>query len=344
MSVTGGGHVVFITEGGPDVGLGHVSRCAALARAAVADGARVSFLVNEDARAASVLRGVPADVVSVPWPVNREIALRTVQARLPDVVVVDSYAASPDFLASLRRLAPVVAVDDLAGRPLPVDVVVNGGAGAEKLSYERAPDTVFLLGPRYALLDARYAEAPHRAATDHVGRVLICLGGGRHVEVILAALGAVDRALTDCVVDVAVGPFVVGAPDLDAAARTARHRVRIRHARFGLRALMLTADVAISGAGVTLHELAATATPTVAVCMADNQRPNFVAFEEAGAALAGGVAGDAALGAAIESVLGRLAADGALRASLGARGRELVDGQGAMRVARAILRPVTSLR
>ncbi len=344
MSVAGGGHVVFITEGGPDVGLGHVSRCAALARAAIADGGRVSLLVSEDAHVASVLDAVPADVVFVPWQVDPGSALRTVSARVPDVIVVDSYAASPAFLASLRGLAPVVAVDDLADRPLPVDVVVNGGAGAGRLPYERHPDTLFLLGPRYALLDARYAEAPGPAPGGHVGRVLICLGGGRHVETIVAALGAVDRVFADCVVDVAAGPFSAGSTELDEAARAARNRVFIRPGRFGLQTLMLTADVAISGGGVTLHELAATATPTVAVCMADNQRPNVRAFDEAGASLASGAAGDPTLGAAMESALRRLAVDGALRASMGARGRALVDGQGAMRVARAILRPAVSGR
>ena len=336
--------MLFITEGGPDVGLGHVSRCAALAGAAVADGARVSFLVSEDAHVAFVLRGVPADVAFVPWQADPGSALGAVEARVPDVVVVDSYAASSAFLASLRRLAQVVAVDDLADRPLPVDVVVDGGAGTGRLPYERNPGTLFLLGPRYALLDARYAVAPSRAPAGDVSRVLICLGGGRHVKAIVAALGAVDRVFANCVVDVAVGPFGAGSAELDAAARAARNRVFIRRGRFGLQTLMLTADVAISGAGVTLHELAATATPAVAVCMADNQRPNFRAFDEGGAALAGGVAGDPVLGAAIESALQRLAVNAALRASLGARGRELVDGEGATRVARAILRAAVSGR
>src|SRR5215472_9161983 len=49
--------------------------------------------------------------------------------RAPDVIVVDSYAATPGFLGSLRATAQIVAVDDMADRPLPVDVVVNGGAG-----------------------------------------------------------------------------------------------------------------------------------------------------------------------------------------------------------------------
>ncbi len=344
MIQTSGCHIAFITEGGPAVGLGHVSRCAALARAAAAGGARVSFLVNEHARVASLLGGVPAEVVPSPWHVDPGSTLRTLQRLAADVVVVDSYAASPELLASLRSLAQVVVVDDMADRPLPVDVVVNGGAGAEWLPYERRPDTRFLLGPRYALLDARYAEAPGRAPAGRVGRVLICLGGGRQVENILAALAAVDRVLADGVVDVVVGPFSVDSSELAAAARGARNRVLIRRGRFGLRELMLAADVAISGGGVTLQELCATATPTVAVLMADNQRPNFQAFDEAGAALAAGATGDPGLGDAIESALQRLATDGALRAAMGARGRELVDGQGALRVARAIMRPAVSRR
>ncbi len=336
--------IAFVTEGGPDVGLGHLSRCAALARAAAADGARASFLVREDAHVASLLRDVPAEVLRVPWQVDPARALRTLSGLAPDTIVVDSYAASSDLLASFRRVAQVVAVDDMADRPLPVDVVVNGGAGAEGLPYGRRADTIFLLGPSYALLDPSYAAAPGRAATDRVRRVLICLGGGRQADTTLAALAAADRALDGCVVDVAAGPFSAGSGELDAAAREARNRVIVHRGRFGLRELMLGADVAISGAGMTLYELAATATPVVAVSTAGNQRPNFEAFEQSGAALGAGAAGDPGLGGAIESALRRLAEDGALRATMGARGRALVDGQGAIRVAQVIGRPVSRRR
>lgn len=340
----GGCRVLFVTEGSPEVGLGHVSRCAALAKAVTAGGARASFVVSEGTPVASLLGGVTADVVCAPWQAEPGRALRIIGARSPDVVVVDSYAASPEFLAGLRALAQVVAVDDLADCPLPVDVVVNGGAGAGRLAYEPAPATRFLLGPRYALLDAAYAEPPGRAPASRVGRALICVGGGRQIAMIVAALGAMERAFAECVVEVAAGPFVADSPELAAAVRGTRHRVLIHRDRVDLRGLMLGADVAVAAAGVTLHELAATATPAVTVCMADNQRPNFLAFEEAGAALAGGVLGDPALSSGLESALRRLAGDAALRASLGARGRELVDGAGATRVARAILDPAVARR
>jgi UDP-2,4-diacetamido-2,4,6-trideoxy-beta-L-altropyranose hydrolase len=338
------GHIAFVTEGGPTIGLGHLSRCAALCRAAAAEGARASFLLPEPAPVTPLLRGVRAEVLRSPWPVDPAGACGTLAGLAPDVIVVDSYAASPQFLASLRAVAHVVAVDDVGDRALPVDVVINGGAGAEMLPYDRRPGTTYLLGPRYALLDAVYAATPSRAATGRVRRALICLGGGRQVDGALTALAAVDRALQGCVVDVTVGASGTTGWQLDGAAREMRNLVVIHRDRFGLRELMLRADLAVSGAGVTLSELAATATPMVAIALADNQRPNFEAFTKAGVALGAGAAGDPGLGAAIEASVKRLAGDGALREAMGARARALVDGQGASRVARVIGRPAALQR
>src|SRR5262245_32045188 len=105
-----GAHVAFITEGGGDVGLGHVSRCMALARALLAEGARASFLVAPEPRVAALLSGLPAAVVERPWPVDPSGALDALRALGPDAIVADSYKASPDFLSALRAVAsPVVA-------------------------------------------------------------------------------------------------------------------------------------------------------------------------------------------------------------------------------------------
>lgn len=337
--------LVLLPDSGPDVGLGHVSRCVALGTAAAALGARVSLLASEEARAAALVRAAGLETLTVAGGVNGAAAIEQLGRAEADVVVVDSYRASPELFVALRSAAAlVVAVDDLADRPLPVDVVVNGGAAAETLPYRRAAGTRLLLGPRYALLDPRYAEAPAAHAADRVGRVLVSLGGGRHEAHLRRALAALDDALDDGArVDVAVGPGG-DVQELAAAARASRLRVRIHADVAGLRELIEAADLAVSGAGMTLYELCATATPAVMVCMADNQRPNFAAFERAGAALGAGGTEERGLSASLRAALDRLATDGALRAALGARGRTLVDGQGAQRVARAITAPVVSLR
>src|SRR5206468_10972195 len=61
-AISAGSRIAFVTEGGPDVGLGHLSRCVALARAAAADGARASVRVRDDGQVASLLRDVHAEV------------------------------------------------------------------------------------------------------------------------------------------------------------------------------------------------------------------------------------------------------------------------------------------
>src|SRR5262249_1228288 len=199
---------------------------------------------------------------------------------------------------------------------------------------------LFGLGPSYALLDARYAESPRRRAASEVARIFVSLGGGRQTEHLTTALAALDRVVTGCLVDVAAGSFSEDRERLDRIARDARNRIVIHRGAFGVRDLMLTADLAISGAGVTLCELAATATPTVAVLLAGNQQPNLDAFGDGGAAVGAGGASGADLGANIEAALTRLVRDHTLRAGIGSRGRQLVDGQGTRRVATAIMQPV----
>jgi len=325
--------VAFLTHGGPAIGLGHVARCLSLARALAADGARIVFLVGQEARVTAAIEAGGFDVVETDWESAGAAARDLVAALRPETLVVDSYAVSGTQLDLLRPLVgQLVAIDDLADRPLPVHTVVNGGIDAEHLEYRGGlPETVFLLGPRYALLDPAYAAAPERKPRASVERVLVTLGGGSHP----AALRAVVQAalsLGTAAVDVPVGPFADGGvADAIEDARVVVHR-----GVSALRSLMLAADVAISGAGMTLYELAATATPIVSLTMAPNQRPNAAAFERAGAALAAGSADHPDLGATVARQLGWLAADAALREKLGAAGRRLVDGQGASRVAREI--------
>jgi len=329
-------HIAFVTDGGPEIGLGHLGRCAALCRAAVAQGARASFLLPEPARIKPFLRGVDVEILRSPWPIDPAGAYAVLATMRPDAIVVDSYAASPEFLDGLRDVAQLIAVDDMADRPLPVDVVVNGGAGAETLPYDRRPGTTYLLGPRYALLDPVFATPPSRTVMKRVRRVLVCLGGSRQTDVALTTLAAVDRAVSGCVVDVTVGASGTTGWELDGAAREMRNLTVMHRDRFGLKDLILRADLAVSGSGVTLLELAATATPMVAVALAYNQRPNFEAVTKADVALGAGMATDPELGDAIETAVKRLAEDGALRAAMSARGRALVDGEGASRVASGI--------
>jgi len=316
--VSAGVSVVVMTEAGPEVGLGHLRRCQALAAALSRHGAATSFLVD------GIADGAEPEAVLLGWTRDPETALAVLAGARPDAVIVDSYQAAPDLFERLRGAAGcVVAIDDLADRPLPAHVVVNGALYAARLSYRGAADTTFLLGPEYTLLDPAFGEAPGRAPDELVRRVLVTLGGGAVGGVLAEALAAVRRAVPSAAIDLALGPFADAC--IGAGQGVTPHR-RLR----SLRDLIRNADLAVTGGGMTLYECLAAGTPTVAMCLADNQRLNLDALGGAGLILRGEPS--------LEDAIRRAAADPALRRAMSGSGRRLVDGRGAQRVADEIAR------
>ncbi len=324
MSVVPG--VLFLTVAGAGAGLGHVKRCAALGSALAGLGASVRFAVAGDAERLGPLGTTLPGFEALQWLGSPRLALDIAERSGADIVVVDAYRATDDLMRALRtRGAVVAAIDDLADRELPVDVVVDGAYGAERRMYADVSGRRLLLGPRFTLLEPGFADLPHRAVRPAVSRVLVTLGGEDAEAVVAAALAAVGRAAPEAVIDLAIGPFARAASELGA-------NVRVHQGLPSLRALLLEADFAVTGAGMTLYECLAAGTPAVAVPLADNQKPNFDELTGAGLVLPG----QSDLSAAVE----RLSRDAALRAELAARGRALVDGRGASRVAAELVSAV----
>ena len=100
---------------------------------------------------------------------------------------------------------------------------------------------------------------------------------------------------------------------------------------------MLESDLAISAGGQTLYELACAGCPTIAVWMAPNQDGQLQVFEESGfIRIAGHGEDDSVIDAIVDAVFSLLQ-DRQARRSMSAAGQRLIDGQGAIRVARTIV-------
>jgi spore coat polysaccharide biosynthesis predicted glycosyltransferase SpsG len=128
------------------------------------------------------------------------------------------------------------------------------------------------------------------------------------------------------------------AGDVEPVARAAATMpgITLHVAPESLRPLMLEADLALTGGGVTLLECAATGTPTVAVELAPNQRTNIAGMAELGVVIAAGRLGEPDLESRVSRALVSLAADPDRRQAMSRRGRAIIDGRGAARVAEAI--------
>jgi UDP-2,4-diacetamido-2,4,6-trideoxy-beta-L-altropyranose hydrolase len=327
-------------NGGPRIGFGHLRRCLSLAEALIDHGAGVLLIVNPESGASERARPPALTVALLPEDEAAQldqtaaiIATRDVRA-----LVVDSYLMSAPAIDAIR--VPVAAiVDGPPAQAMNLALLINTAAGASPAEYRMAATTAALFGPTFALLDPRFAALPAREIPEDVRRVLVTAGGGDPDGVSLVMLAATAAALPGAQIDVVVGPYF---PDAVAAelCRIAAgdRRVRVTGPLLDLHDLVTTVDLAVIGGGQTAYELAAAGTPACAVRMAINQPGSLESMSGAGTLTWVGDAGDAELTARLSAAVHELASDVERRREMSRRGRCLVDGRGAQRVASEVLR------
>jgi spore coat polysaccharide biosynthesis predicted glycosyltransferase SpsG len=333
--------VLFVADAFPAAGLGHVVRSTALAAALGRVGVSSVFLVNPHpsvleklGRAGSALADEAHD-----WDgqIHPDVLARVARQSGCSVVVVDSYRADDHAFATLRAAGLfVVAIDDLAREPCSCHLVVNGGAHAPALRYRSSSgDTLFLLGSEYALIRQELWEPPVRQCRARVQRVLVTLGGGASTDLVGDVLGRLDRVSDEFDVTVIQGPFSGSWPGpASAPCSPAKRNIRIVTDPPAVLDLMRDADIAVCGGGQTLYELAALGTPAVVLQLAANQADSLRAVVASGAARLADA--DSAL-ASVEQIVHELCEYADRRAAMSEAGQRLVDGRGAIRVARALL-------
>lgn len=334
--------VLFRVDAGPDIGLGHLQRCLSLAEALAQRGIMAHFVIRGTGIIHNRIGELGLRITEVPPNCTPEIDLRfTLDCLEQDgahVAVVDSRNVGCQYLWELRRAGHfVVSIDDFAEVLFPTHLVVNGNFGAEELTYRSATgDTYFLLGTRYVMLRREFWDVPRRAARENVNTILLTLGGEDRQNLMPRLLKSLDVIAEDFSVIAIVGPFFDNHEEVEKAGRHSGRPVRFVYEPRSVRDLMLSADMAISGGGQTLYELACVGCPTVALQVAADQQQHLRALVHGGVVRLAEYNGDGEL-IEVRGAVSSLLKDSEARAVISTTGQRLVDGQGALRVAQAII-------
>jgi UDP-2,4-diacetamido-2,4,6-trideoxy-beta-L-altropyranose hydrolase len=336
------------------MGTGHVMRCLSVAEALRERGVTPLFAaVDLPPALAQRLDTAGFGVTLLTGPAGGEADLTSLaeQVRRHDAraLILDGYHFSDAYRAELAaRGLPVMAFDDgLGTQPLHARLIVNAGAAVDEGAYRTAnPDAVLVLGPAYAPLRAEFRRARGQALPplDQRRRLLLTFGGTDPAGLTLPCLKRLAPALPEGVgLDVVVGG---SNPNTDCI-RTAGERFpnTVVHVETPHMAdLMRDAGLALSAAGGTLGELACLAVPTLLVVVADNQASSAGAVAATAKAQVIDARGADKADAAERITAAALAlwADGEARATLSRSIGEnddgqAVDGQGAVRIADALL-------
>ena len=322
------------TVAGPAVGFGHLRRSLILSRM-LRDHLTPLFLCD------AADRWTEAQASTNHWKsLPFEVAGLWEEMLVPAGLLIDTrddHGLLQLISEARARAVPVISIHDLGLNPLPSDLIIDGSVlpVAQDIPWH---DTESYYGPSYMILDPSFADLHRKKKIlrHRISAVLINLGGGesrQYFRKVLQGLRSWGHQLD-----------VTGIPGFtDWGQRKWAERdwspLNFRWAGHSERVdkLLSRADLAITAGGLSAYEALCAGTPLLAASIDEFQQVTVTNLARAGACIDLGPAGLLQTGQ-IAGVLSGLEADPALRHDLSLRGRQIVDGRGAERVARLIHR------
>ncbi|KUO42684.1 MAG: hypothetical protein APU95_04445 [Hadesarchaea archaeon YNP_N21] len=342
-------NVAFRVDGNTELGMGHLTRCLALARAMrEITNINILFITKGHKEAVAWIseEKQPMRVIPLGLSENEELALVTnlLKKFKPDVIVTDLPYTTDEYLRRLKECGKLmVSIDDLALVTHCADLVVSGYLSAKLKKYRTTnPNTKFLIGTEYLMLQKKFEKMNRvqRKARKNARSVLVTLGGADPENLtikVVKALSKIDRKLD---VTVVLGPAYTHQEELQKLLKklkTPKSKFRIKSNVKNMAKLMMKTDIAITAGGETIYELAAVGTPSINISQVEHQSINAQELERAGTVINLGL-GRKVSEEQISSTVLRLLDDKNLRQKMSLAGKRLVDGKGAKRVADIILK------
>ncbi|MDP8230773.1 MAG: glycosyltransferase [Candidatus Gorgyraea atricola] len=300
--------IVIITEGGRNVGFGHITRCLGLRSELEKKRIEVCFIINDDVNAAEKIKGKNFKIYK-----NNEDILRLVRGS--DCAIVDSYILNKDVYLEIKNsVRLLVSIDDNKRIEYPPGMVLNGAVYAKDMGFIESDGITYLLGPEFMPMRQEFVNIDKKSTKENIENILISFGGTDFKNMTSKVKDFTSKIFPDATINT-----IEGDKKIDYVLR-----------------LMQEADIAISAGGQTLYELARVGTPALGVCVADNQLNNLKGWEKIGFLKFCGWYNFENLFKNIEDALLHVTSK-VVRKEMKKSGQSLIDGRGAKRVAEKII-------
>lgn len=332
------------TEANQITATGHMMRCLAIADAAKEMGVETVFIVAEKVSETLPLKkGYQVICLNRKWDdFDTEIPVmeQLIEQHHIEVILVDSYFVSERYMEALHKKVRTAYIDDLHAGIWPCSVIINYAVYSDLFDYEKEyPDAEKLLGCNYTPLRKEYRGGFQRKIREKVQEVLVVTGGTDAFHFMRQFLEAVkeNRNWDEIHFTLVCGSYN---EDLDVLKQLGHEteNVTILEALPSLKSAMAEADFIVTAGGTTLYEVAAMQLPGICFCIADNQILNIEGFTKKGMLAYGG---DVRKDFSMEQ-LGRILEEyrnnKEKREKMSERLGQLLDGNGACRMAAALLK------
>ena len=329
----------FRVEANTTTAMGHMTRCVSIADGAKKIGIDSVFIVAETCSARlPESKGYKVICLNRRWDdFDGEIPIieGLIKENNIKTLLVDSYWVSEKYMEAVNKMTRLAYIDDLYEKIWPVSAVINYSVYQELFDYARDYEgKKLILGTKYFPLRSEYVGLPKRQISGEVKEILVVSGGSDELSFMKTMA---EKLIETCSFEGIHFTFILGPFNKDyneiMKITSDVTSITVLKSLPTLKEAMLKADVLISAGGTTLYEMAACSLPGIVYILADNQKYNAEGFGRKGLAM---YAGDIREKETINNIfkyLSKLVDDRQLRQDMIDRLYELLDGQGATRIA-----------
>ena len=270
--------VVFRVEGEPNIGLGHVMRCMALAQSLVKSGHVVFFLMSRQSQHFCRNR---ADWIGTILPINDtdknaepEWLAKQCSDLCVDWLVLDGYHFDQAYRQSLQYSHFMLAIFDDSNNSgaLYADMIINGAVNAGLHNYQlNAPKALLAIGADYQVLRQEFLQLLNNNWSVRKSLTLM-FGGSDPKNLTFKTLQSLHQANASMPIMVITGAAYNGVSELTELIKNSTLDITHLHDYQNMSAVLLNSKLALSAAGGSQFELLACASPSILVVVAENQK------------------------------------------------------------------------
>lgn len=272
----------IFTEGGSNVGLGHVTRCIALYDELESRNLNVMIIINGDDTVKTVLgkRKFKFDY----WYNNWSEYLNDDCKEKTDCII-DSYIATEKTYFHMQKCCRnALYIDDTNRINYPRGIIVNPSLSGNQVLYNKQEGRICIKGIDYIILRKEFQNDFQRIVREEIKDILVILGGSdvkNIAPLIITALG--DNKYQNINKHIIIGKAFTNIDELKKMSKKYPNVfLHINVNADELSRLMAKSDFAITAAGQTVHELLSMRLPFICIKIIDNQKNNIAGLIQYG--------------------------------------------------------------
>jgi UDP-2,4-diacetamido-2,4,6-trideoxy-beta-L-altropyranose hydrolase len=273
--------LLIITEGGKEIGFGHITRTISLSTQFLNFGYQLHFIINGDNSLDTTMKPYSYEIY------NWQDETQRLEKNVKDcqLILLDSMKISNNQIKQLEILnIPIIFIDDEKQRNiLESGFVVDWTIFRDNDNsfVPKKANVIYLLGSLFTPLRPEFVDASQNPINQNVSKIMITFCGSDVRNLTPFILEMLNTNFPNIAKDVIIGGGFKNLKEIEKHTTQNTNLIYNATANEMIQA-MKTSDIAIAAGGQTLYELAKIGIPTIGILLVENAKDDTLGWSKTG--------------------------------------------------------------